>query len=123
MEDSSHNKDREIALALAELIGDHKGIDPVVMDLSSLNAWTDYFVIATVTSSAHLQGMLRHIKEYTTERGVDILRRQRKTPSDEEWSLVDLGPVVVHLMTARSRSFYELERLWIDAPIVFGKKA
>lgn len=120
MEDTSSNNPRRTALDLAELIGDHKGVDPVVMDLSGLNAWTDYFVIATVTSSTHLQGLQRHIMEYTAEHGVEVLRRQRKTPSDEEWSLVDLGTVVVHLMTQRARSFYELERLWVDAPVISG---
>jgi ribosome-associated protein len=49
---------------------------------------------------------------------MEILRWRRKAAADDEWNLIDLGSIVVHLMTAKSRSFYELERLWSAAPII-----
>jgi ribosome-associated protein len=119
MEDSSYVKAKETAIGLAKLLSDHNGGDSLAMDLSGLNAWTDFFVIATVTSSTHLQGMHKHIKEYAAANGADILRRQRRIASDDEWSLIDLGNVVVHLMTAKARGFYDLERLWSDAATVW----
>jgi ribosome-associated protein len=107
------------ALALGDLLREHNGGEVMVLDLREMNAWTDFFVIATVTSGAHLQGLDRHIKEFSRENGVEILRRSRKPPAeDDEWRLIDLGPVVVHLMNARARSFYELERLWSAAPVM-----
>ncbi len=117
MEDLSYRNTRETAEGIAQLLAGHKGIDALAMDLTGLNTWTDFFVITTVTSSTHLKGMHRHLKEYASEHGLTILRRQRKTASDEEWSLIDFGNIVVHLMTSRARSFYELERLWGDAVI------
>jgi ribosome-associated protein len=119
MEDMSSAKVRESAIALGKLLADHKGIDAVVMDLTGLNAWTDYFVIATVTSSTHLKGLQKHVKDFAQVEEIDVLRRQRKVASDDEWNLIDMGAIVVHLMTARSRSFYELERLWSQAPILW----
>ena len=52
------------ALELAQLLEDGKGQDVSVLDISKLNSWTDYFVIVTVTSSAHAEGMYRYVKEY-----------------------------------------------------------
>ena len=105
----------ELAVALAQLIQDHRGIDVVVLDMREHSSWTDFFIIATVTSGAHVQGLLRHIKEYARDRGIEILRNHRKATEDS-WHYVDLGTLVIHLMTAASRSFYELERLWSTAP-------
>ncbi|MDR2483105.1 MAG: ribosome silencing factor [Treponema sp.] len=103
---------KETALALGALLEEHRGGSVMVLDLRELNAWTDFFVIATVTSNAHLQGLQRHIKEFTSQEGIEILHRRRKISLDDQWNFVDLGSIVVHLMTAEARAFYELERLW-----------
>jgi len=113
------------ALELGKLLADHNGLEVVVMDMRSLNFWTDFFIIATVTSNTHLSGLQRHIKDYTRENGMEILRRSKRPDnnelSSEEWSLLDLGGIVIHLMTAKIRDFFELERLWSAAPIIFGQ--
>ena len=105
-----------LAQDMGALLRDHKGADVAVLDLRELNIWTDFFVIATITGHTHAQGLLRHIKEYAQERGLAIFRSRRKIPPDDEWHYVDMGGVVIHLMTEKSRSFYELERLWSSAP-------
>ncbi|MDR2245978.1 MAG: ribosome silencing factor [Treponema sp.] len=106
------NDGTALARDLSALLQDHKGQNVAVLDLRELNSWTDFFVITTVSSQTHLMGLLRHIREFCRDRGVEILRGRRKIASDDEWVLIDLGTVVVHLMTESSRSFYELERLW-----------
>jgi ribosome-associated protein len=108
------------ALELGKLLSEHNGGEVVVMDMRELNFWTDFFVIATVTSGAHLSGMERHVKDYARERGLDILHRSRRPENDDEWCLLDLGSVLVHLMTPKTRAFYELERLWSAAPILYN---
>ena len=103
------------AQQLGELLRDHNGRDVVVLDLRKLNIWTDFFIIATVTSHTHVQGLLRHIKEFAREKDLEILHRpgkSRNAEPDNAWNLVDMGNMVVHLMSERARSFYELERLW-----------
>ena len=121
MEDTlPHNGDFLLALDLGSLLDDHNGGEVVVMDMRSLNFWTDFFIIATVTSDTHLSGLERHIKEFLRDKGTDILRRSKKPEKDDEWRLLDLGAIVIHLMTAKARSFFELERLWSAAPLIYG---
>lgn len=101
------------AQALAELLREHSGGDALVLDLREMNAWTDFFVIATATSNTHLDGLDRHVKEFCRERDIEILRRSRKPQGeDDEWRIIDLGTAVVHLMSGKARAFYELERLY-----------
>ncbi|GHV60397.1 hypothetical protein AGMMS49587_01520 [Spirochaetia bacterium] len=112
-----------LAIALGELLHSARGGDVAVMDLRPLNGWTDFFVLATVTSSTHLSGLERHVKDFSRERGIEILRRSRKPAADDDWCLIDLGYIVVHLMTEKTRTFYELERLWSTAPIIYSSKS
>ncbi|MDR0312516.1 MAG: ribosome silencing factor [Treponema sp.] len=114
----------ETAVELGKLLHDHNGGAVVVMDMRQLNFWTDFFVIATVTSNTHLSGLERHIKEYARENSLEILRRSRRPDAeDDEWALIDMGNIVIHLMTNRLRSFFELERLWGSAPLIYEDAA
>ncbi|MDR1302638.1 MAG: ribosome silencing factor [Treponema sp.] len=123
--DKKSNSVYTVAIELGTLLRDYRGGDVLVMDLRELNGWTDFFVIATVSSTTHLQGLEQHIKEFSREKGMDILRRSPRAAAhsrlacNEEWRIIDLGFVVIHLMTAQTRAFYELERLWSAAAIIF----
>ena len=107
------------AVELGKLLDDHRGADVVVMDMRDLNFWTDFFVIATATSNTHLTGLERHVKDFVRDNELEILHRSRRPKSDDEWCLLDLGGIVIHLMTSRVRSFFELERLWNAAPLIY----
>ena len=126
--DAMSQTDEFTALELGKLLDDHRGIEVIVMDMRPLAFWTDFFVIATATSSTHLSGLERHIKEYVREQDLLIYHRTRKPKagiehsSSDEWSLLDLGNIVIHLMSAKTRDFFELERLWSAAPIIFRAK-
>ena len=100
------------AKEIAQLMEDGKGNDVVLIDVSGLNSWTDYFVITSVTSSTHWQGLYKQIKEYIRENDLEIHLTNKKSPDGDDWNLVDLGPIVVHLMSENARNFYELEKLW-----------
>jgi ribosome-associated protein len=103
---------------ICKTIEKHNGGGVTALDLRKLNFWTDFFIIATVTSNTHFQGLLRHIKEFADEQRITI---QRKTQREESggWNLVDMGTVVIHLMSAQSREFYELEELWSTAGKIY----
>ena len=107
----------EAALALAAVLANHNGGDVVVLDVAAQAGWTDRFVIATATSSAHLRGLARFIDEEAAPLGLGRLGRA-SIADDDEWVLIDLGMVIVHVMTERARSFYELEKLWFQSPAV-----
>lgn len=105
---------KEGALGLARSLADHKGGDVVLLDLEPCRAWTDFFVLATATSSTHLRGLALAVDEWASANGIAILNKP-KIADDEAWVLLDLGDIVVHLMTPDARAFYELEKLWFQA--------
>ncbi|MDR2803692.1 MAG: ribosome silencing factor [Treponema sp.] len=101
------------AMDLGRLLHEHNGVDVVIIDLRELSMWTDFFVIATVTSGAHLLGLQRRIKDFAVENSLPILHGNgKKTAGGDGWNICDLGFMAVHLMTEATRAFYELENLW-----------
>ena len=105
---------RETALAIARLIDEGKAEDTVVLELGELASFADYFVIATVRSSAHLAGLARRLTAFLKECDLRPLNRhKRATPKG--WLLMDCGAIVVHLMEKDAREFYDLERLWFKS--------
>lgn len=100
------------ALEIAQLLEDSKADNVSVIDVSELNSWTDFFVIATIHSSAHWQGLAKQVKDYVKENEMEIHLTHNKAPQGDDWNLIDIGPVVVHLMSEDARNFYELEKLW-----------
>ncbi|MCL2765078.1 MAG: ribosome silencing factor [Treponema sp.] len=99
------------AAALAALLQENNGQDVCLLDLRGISNWTDFFIIATATSKTHMDGLERHVRELCHKKDMDIRGSFRKN-SEDEWRLLDLGHVIVHLMTAAAREFYDLERLW-----------
>ncbi|MDR0409053.1 MAG: ribosome silencing factor [Spirochaetaceae bacterium] len=104
--------DEAIAEELGRLLKEHKGGDVTLIDMRPLSVWTDFFLIATVTSGAHLSGLQRRVNEFASENNLPVLRGRKKTALGSGWDICDLGFMVAHLMTESSRSFYELENLW-----------
>jgi ribosome-associated protein len=103
---------QEKTMEIAGLIENGKGIDVAVIDVAEVSSWTDFFVIATVASAAHSNGLYKQIKDYVRDNELEIHVPNRKIPDGADWQLVDIGPIVVHLMSADARNFYELEKLW-----------
>lgn len=102
----------EKAIEIAKLMIDGKGKDVTLLDISGLNSWTDYFVIVTVNSSTHWQGLYKQVKEYIKDNDLEIHLTNKRSPDGDDWNLIDLGPIVVHLMSEQARQFYDLEKLW-----------
>ena len=116
MEDTAVNSGKA-ALGLATLLANHNGGDVVVMDVAAQAGWADRFVIATATSSAHLRGLVRFLDDKAAKLGLIRLGKRVSLADDDEWLLVDFGDIVVHVMTASARAFYELEKLWFQSPV------
>ena len=102
----------EKAIELAKLMIAGKGKDVTLLDVSGLNSWTDYFVIVTVNSSVHWQGLLKDVKTYIKDNDLEIHITNKKSPDGDDWNLIDLGAIVIHLMSEQARDFYDLEKLW-----------
>ena len=102
-----------IALAVAA-VEDRKGLEIVVLDLRHVSDATDFFVIASGTSDAHVRGIADVVEERLRQHGhrahhVEGARRGR-------WVLLDYVDFVIHVFHPETRAFYQLERLWGDAP-------
>lgn len=98
----------------SELAVDRKARDPVVLDLRRVTNATDYFLIVNGTSDLHVRSIADHIIEELKKEGVrpdhvEGLRSGR-------WVLIDYIDFVVHIFHPSARDFYQLERLWGDAP-------
>lgn len=105
-------------IELARLIDDHKGEDTIVLDVHEKCSWTDYFIISTARSHAHLKGILRHLAEYLEKNGIHHSGKS-KNISGDGWILLDCGSFVIHLMNRETRDFYELEKLWFSATVCY----
>jgi ribosome-associated protein len=100
--------------AAAELAGERKAQDTLLLDLRGISNATDYFLIATGTSDTHVQAIAENVIEGLKKAGhrpahVEGLRSGR-------WVLIDYIDFVVHVFHPAARAFYQLERLWGDAP-------
>jgi ribosome-associated protein len=105
----------EAALGLAiEAIRDLKGRDLTVLDLRGINDATDYFVIASGTSDAHVRGIAESVMRKLEGDGHRVYHVEGLAQG--RWVLLDFVDFVVHLFHPEQRSFYQLERLWSDAP-------
>lgn len=97
-----------------EAVRDRKGRDPLVLDLRGISNATDFFLLVTGTSDSHVRSIAEHVIETVKESGarpshVEGLRGGR-------WVLIDFIDYVVHVFHPAAREFYQLERLWGDAP-------
>jgi len=97
-----------------ETVAEMKGRDLVLLDLRGLSDATDFFLLASGTSDLHVRAI--------AERIIDELRDDRVRPGHVEglragrWVLIDYIDFVVHVFHPGARDFYQLERLWGDAP-------
>ncbi len=103
------------ARAAAVAIADKKGLDISLLDVSELLVVTDLFLIATGTSNRHVRTLTETVEdELRVSQDRKPLRREGEDRA--RWVLLDYGDLVVHLFDADTRGYYELERLWADAP-------
>ena len=91
------------------MLVDRQASDVVLLDLTSLSAFTDYFVIATAGNERQLRALIETVDEAARAAGV---RAREEGAAEGGWVLIDLGDVVVHLFGLEQRAFYNLEGLW-----------
>lgn len=107
----------EAALLAAAAIDDKKGLDIALLDISELLVVTDVFVIASGTSNRHVRTLADEVEaRLKAELDRGPLRREGREFS--LWVLLDYGDFVVHVFDQETRDYYQLERLWADAPVV-----
>lgn len=107
-----------IAAVAAQVADDKRATDVVTLDLRGLTIMTDYFIIASAETDVQVRAIAQGIDQALSEQGVSFIRREGW--EDARWVLLDYGDAVVHLFRQQEREFYDLERLWGDAPRLSG---
>ena len=89
---------------------DIKAVNPIAIDVTRISSLTDFMVIASGTSDRHIAAMSEHVLEDLKETNISGIKIEGQ--GGDDWVLVDVGDVVIHLMSADAREFYDLESLW-----------
>ncbi len=101
-------------LLCAQAALDKKAYDLVILEVGAHTSVADYFVICTGRSDIQVQTICRAVEEAMAKIKVRSLAIEGFTHG--QWVLVDFGDVVVHIFYETARDFYNLERLWSQAP-------
>lgn len=98
-----------------EIAYDRKAENIVRIDLKEVAAVSDYFILCTATSEPHIRAIAERIQRGVLEK-LKVKPLHVDGSPESRWIIVDYGMVMVHIMTEDSRSLYQLEDLWSDAP-------
>jgi len=107
---------RELAKAAAHAAADKKASDVIVLDVSDQLVITDAFVIASAPNERQVGAIVDNIEEQLRLGGHKPVRREGAR--EGRWVLLDYVDVVVHVQHQEERTFYGLERLWKDCPVI-----
>ncbi|MDP6544379.1 MAG: ribosome silencing factor [Phycisphaerae bacterium] len=107
---------KTLAIQAARLASDSHCEDIVVLDLRGISPVTDYFVIATGTSSRQMRSVADDIAKFGKSIGQPAW--QKAGMDSSQWVLLDFVDLVVHLFDSQARGYYDLELMWGEAPHV-----
>ena len=99
---------------VVDLLFDRKAVNVVLLDLRKISSATDWFVVAGGTSDTHVSAIADRVIEGRKKDGVRPLNVEGQR--EGRWVLIDYFDFVVHVFHPAAREFYQLERLWGDAP-------
>jgi ribosome-associated protein len=95
---------------------DRKAIDLRVLDIREISIIADYFIICTGRSTPQVQAIADNIREELEKEGK--IAAHVEGYREGTWVLLDFGDVIIHIFQDAERQFYNLERLWGDAPVL-----
>ncbi len=100
----------EIRDLVQNSLEDMKAVDIVSIDVRGKSSMTDFLFIASGNSTRHVKSIADAIVIKSKEEKVDVIGSEGRASA--EWVLVDLNDIIVHVMLAETREFYQLEKLW-----------
>lgn len=114
------SKDEASSIVLS-ILADLKARDIAYLDVQEQSDFTDFMVIATGTSSRHVSAIVENVTFRLKQANQRILGVEGD--SRNNWVLIDLGDLVVHVMQAEARQFYALDQLWASDDADYGIRA
>ncbi len=99
-----------------EAIDSKFGVDIIILDIRNLSVLADYYVIATGNNKSQIKAMADEVGMKLHQAGLP--QRHIEGYASANWVLLDFGHILVHVFDKESREFYNIERVWGDAPSV-----
>tara|TARA_B110001450_G_C17254693_1_gene333028 strand:+ start:50 stop:400 length:351 start_codon:yes stop_codon:yes gene_type:complete len=106
------DKNTDLKSIILNTLDSSKALDIISIDLKNKSSMADYMIIASGTSSRHIQALSEQVLEKLKENGVKNSKIEGKESSD--WKLVDGIDLIVHIFNPEKRKFYELEKIWSE---------
>ncbi|ASE36205.1 ribosome silencing factor [Staphylococcus pettenkoferi] len=108
-------KSSELLNIVIEATENKKAEDIISLDMQGISDMTDYFVVCHGNNERQVQAIARAVKETAHEQGLDVKRMEGF--NEGRWILIDLADVVIHVFHKDERNYYNLEKLYQDAPL------
>jgi len=106
------NKISNLKNIIIGTLDSNKALDIISIDLKNKSSMADYMIIASGTSSRHIQALSEQVLEKFKNNGVTNCKIEGKDSSD--WKLIDGIDVIVHIFNPEKRKFYEIEKIWSE---------
>ena len=105
----------QLANKITDLIFNKKGYDVKILDLRKITTLTDYFVVCSGDSDTQVKAIADEVDKELRDEGIRPWHTEGYQALN--WILIDFVDVVVHIFKKETREFYNLEKLWGDAPV------
>ena len=105
-------KKKDLKSIILDTLDSNKALDIISIDLKNKSSMADYMIIASGTSSRHIQALSEQVLEKLKTNGVKNSKIEGKESLD--WKLVDGIDLIVHIFNPDKRKFYELEKIWSE---------
>ena len=106
------DKISELKKIIIQTLDINKALDIVSIDLKHKSSMADYMIIASGTSSRHIQSLSEQVLDKLKDNGIKDSKIEGK--DSNEWKLVDGIDLVIHIFHPEKRKFYELEKMWAE---------
>ena len=106
------DKISDLKKIIINTLDSNKALDIVSIDLENKSSMADYMIIASGTSSRHIQALSKQVLEKFRNNGIKNSKIEGKESND--WKIIDGMDVIVHIFNPEKRKFYELEKIWSE---------
>ena len=98
--------------SILKTLDNNKALDVISIDLSNKSSIADYMIIASGTSSRHIQALSEQVLKQFKDNG--IINSKIEGTDSNDWKLIDGIDLIVHIFNPEKRKFYELEKMWSE---------
>ncbi|HDD6196042.1 TPA: ribosome silencing factor [Staphylococcus aureus] len=106
---------QELLAIAVDAIDNKKGEDTISLEMKGISDMTDYFVVTHGNNERQVQAIARAVKEVANGQNIEVKRMEGY--NEARWILIDLADVVVHVFHKDERNYYNIEKLYQDAPL------